>query len=162
MISSRRTGTEFVNAPRGVETLTLRELEALPRTLLPVLLAFLHTGVARQKTVCAQRGPQLWIELRNRARQSHAYRSGLPANAPAMRGDNHVHLLRHVREFQRLGGVMLPREVREIILDSPLVHRELAGTCAQKHTRNGFLAAAGTEKPICARDGRARRTQRSS
>src|SRR5437879_9237652 len=105
MISSRRTGTEFVNAPRGVETLTLRELEALARALLPVLLAFLHTGVARQKTICAQRWPQIWIELRNRARQSHAHRASLSADAAAMRSHHHVHLLRHVRELQRLCGV---------------------------------------------------------
>jgi len=48
--------------------LTLRELEALARALLPVFLAFLHTGVARQKTVGTQCRAQLRIESRNGAR----------------------------------------------------------------------------------------------
>src|SRR5215475_5321638 len=73
--------------------LTLRELEALARALLPVLLAFLHTGVARQKTVGAERGTQLRIEPRDGARQSHANRSGLPAYAAAVRGHDDIHLI---------------------------------------------------------------------
>src|SRR6266852_5150116 len=46
--------------PRGplTQRLALGELESLSRALLPVLLALLHTRVARQKTVLAQRRPQ--------------------------------------------------------------------------------------------------------
>src|SRR5229473_1546541 len=128
--------------PRGPLTrrLALGELESLARALLPVLLALLHTGVARQKTVLAQRRPQLRIEFRNCARQSHAHRAGLAADAAATRGDNNVYLVGEAGELQRLDGVVLPREIREILLDRSLVHRELAGACAQENTRNGFLA----------------------
>ena len=63
------------------QRLALGELESLARALLSVFLAFLHARVARQKTVGAQRRPQLRIELRNRARQAHAHRAGLPADA---------------------------------------------------------------------------------
>src|SRR5713101_7986114 len=46
----------------GPQKLTLRELEALARALLSVLLAFLHSRIARQKSILAQRRPQLRIE----------------------------------------------------------------------------------------------------
>src|SRR6266478_7797869 len=106
------------------ERLALGELESLTCALLAVLLAFLHTGVACQKTIGAQRRPQIWIELRNGARQSHADGTGLSTNAATMRGDNYVHLLGHIREFERLGSVVLPRKIREVIVDRAFVYRE--------------------------------------
>src|SRR5262249_10117339 len=139
-----------------------RKLEALARAFLPVLLAFFHTGIARQKTILSQRRPQLRIEARNRSRQSHAYRTSLPTNSATSRRDHYIDLLGQASKLQRLGGVVLPREIRKVLLDRPAVHREFAGTCAHNHSRDRFLAAAGAEKPICARDGRTRRTQRSS
>src|SRR6266851_5513684 len=150
--------------PRGplTQRLALGELESLSRALLTVLLALLHTRVARQETVLAQRRPQLRIETRNCSRQSHAHRAGLPANAAAIRGHDYVHLVRQARKLQRFGGVMLPGEIGEILLHRSLVDRELARAGAQKHARDRFLAAARTQKPVCARDGRTRRTQRSS
>src|SRR6266478_8036749 len=147
---------------RHHKKLTLRELEALARALLAVLFALLHTRVARQKTVGAQRGPQLRIEACDGARQSHAHRASLPPNAAAFRGHYDIDLVREAGELQRFGGIMLPREVGEVLLDRALVYRELARACAQKYARDGFLAAAGAEKPTCARDGRTRKTQRSS
>src|SRR6195256_1629648 len=77
----------------GPQKLTLRELEALTRALLSVLLAFLHSRIARQKSVFPQRRPQLRIESRNRTRQSHAHRPCLPAHAAAMRRHHHVYLV---------------------------------------------------------------------
>src|ERR1700716_4223456 len=53
LVPVNRNGVRDV--PRDVKKLTLRKLEALARALLPVLLAFLHTRVARQETICAQR-----------------------------------------------------------------------------------------------------------
>jgi hypothetical protein len=55
----------LVQNPRS--KLAFRELETLARSLLPVLLAFLHTGVASEKAVGAQRRAQFRIELRDRA-----------------------------------------------------------------------------------------------
>src|SRR5207248_3602789 len=49
--------------------LTLGELESLSCAFLPVLLAFLHSGIARQKSVLPQGRAQFWIESRNRPRQ---------------------------------------------------------------------------------------------
>src|SRR5208282_4748033 len=104
--------------------LSLRKLEAFPRALLPVLLAFLHTGIARQKSVLPQRRPQLRVILRDRSRQSHPHRSGLPANPAAMRGHLHVHLVSQVRELQRLDRIMLPRMIRKIIRHLAPIDRE--------------------------------------
>src|SRR5260370_22273317 len=78
----------------GPQKLSLRKLEAFPRALLPVLLPFLHTGIARQKSVLPQSRPQLPIKSRDRSRQSHAHRSSLPTNAAAMRRHLHIHLIR--------------------------------------------------------------------
>src|SRR5262249_35194487 len=106
--------------------LTLGELESLSCALLPVLFAFLHTGIARQKTVLAQCRTQLRIESRNRAGEPHADRSSLTANAAAMRGHYDVNLVRQIRELHRLRRVVLPRKIRKILLNRPAVHRELA------------------------------------
>src|SRR5713101_1682929 len=145
------------------QKLTLRELEALARALLSVLLAFLHPGIARQKSVLAQRRAQLWIKSRYRSRQSHAHRASLPAHAAAMRRHYHVHLVRDIRKLQWLDRVMLPRVVREILFHRPAVDGELARSRTQEHARHRLLAPPGSQKPsLCAHDGRARRTQCSS
>src|SRR5215831_18661908 len=101
-------GTACAVPPEVVERhqLTLGELEALARALLPVFLAFLHTGVARQKSVLAQGWSKFRIETADGAGKPHAHRSGLPTDASAMRGSNHIHLLGEVCKLQRLGGVM--------------------------------------------------------
>jgi len=52
-MTGRDDGTETSAHNNAREKLTLRELEALARALLAVLLALLHTGVARQKTIGA-------------------------------------------------------------------------------------------------------------
>src|SRR5216684_118716 len=127
----------------GPQNLALRELEALARALLSVLLAFLHS--------------------RNRSRQSHAHRSGLSAHAATMGCYHDIYLVGDIREFQRLDRVMLPRVIRKILLDRSAVYRELAGPRTQEHARHRFLAPSRTQKPsLCARNGRTGRTQRSS
>lgn len=47
--------------------LTLAELEALPRSLLPVLLAFSHARITREEAVLPQSMPQVGIQNRKRA-----------------------------------------------------------------------------------------------
>src|SRR6266849_341687 len=136
----------------GAKKLALRELEALARALLSVLLAFLHARIARQKSVLAQRRTQLWIELRDRPRQSHAHGAGLAANAATMRGHNHVHLVGDIRELQRLDRVILPRMIREILFHRPAVDLKLAVPWTQEHARHRFLAPSGSQNPsLCAR-----------
>src|SRR6266481_5328838 len=145
------------------QKLTLRELEALARALLSVLLAFLHSRIARQKSIFPQRRPQLRIESRNRPRQSHAHRSRLSAHSAAMRRHHHVYLVGDIRELQRLDRIMLPRVIRKILLDRAAVHRELSRTRTQEHARHRFLAPPRSQKPsLRAHNGRTSSTQRSS
>src|SRR5260370_41611443 len=123
-----------------LQKLTLRELEALARAFLSVLLAFLHSRIARQKSVLAQRRAQLWIKSRNRTRQSHAHRASLSAYAAAMRRHHHVHLVRDIRELQWLARVMLPRVVWKILFHCPAGDGELARAPTQETARHPLLA----------------------
>jgi hypothetical protein len=156
---------EFVAtlAQPGPQKLPLRKLEAFPRALLPVLLPFLHTGIARQKSILPQSRPQLRVITRDRSRQSHPHCPSLPANAAAMRGDLDVHLVRQASKLQRLDRIMLPSMIRKIILHLAAIDSELSATSAQKYSSHRLLAPASPEKPsLCARNGRTSRTQRSS
>src|ERR1700688_435128 len=143
--------------------LALGELEALACPLLAVLLAFLHARIASQKSILAQRRAQFRIEHRNGARQAHANRSSLASDSTALGGDHYIPLIVQARELQRFSGVMLPRHVWKIFFRRSAIYLELAGTGAQKNSRNRFLAATCTQNPsLLAHEGRTSRTQRSS
>jgi hypothetical protein len=140
--------------------LALGELEALARALLAVLLAFLHTGIARQETVGAQRRAKLRVEAADGAGESHANCSGLTTNAAALGGANDIDLIGQAGELQRLDSVMLPSVIGEISIDGATVDGEFSRARAKKNARNRFLAAACAIKPSCfARDGRTGCTQ---
>src|SRR5260370_16805442 len=130
-----------------LQKLTLRELEALARAFLSVLLAFLHWRIARQKSVLAQRRAQLWIKSRNRTRQSHAHRASLSAYAAAMRRHHHVHLVRDIRELQWLDRVMLPRVIWKILFHCPAVDGELSSAPTQENTPPPFLSPPPPPNP---------------
>src|SRR5450432_2906622 len=135
--------------------LALGELEALACALLSVLLALLHARIAGEKSILAQRGAQFGVEHRNGAGQAHAYGSGLSTDAAAFGGDHHVHLIMQIGELERLGGVVLPRKIREILFGGAAVYGEFAGAGAQKHACNRLFAAAGSENPrLLAHEGR--------
>src|SRR4029077_526775 len=143
--------------------LALGELEALACALLSVLLAFLHSGIARQKPVLAQRRSELRVVTRDRPRQAHAYRACLSAHAAAMRRHDNIHLVGDIGELQRFDRVMLPRVIRKILLHRAAVNLELTRPRTQEHARHRLLAAPWSQKPcLCALDGRTSRSQRSS
>src|SRR5260370_9710610 len=72
-------------------------------------------------------------------------------------------LVREIGKLEWLDRVMLPRVVRKILFHCPAVDGELARPRTQEHARHRLLAPPGSQKPsLCARDGRARRTQCSS
>src|SRR5215472_11193971 len=150
-------------SPVTKNRLTLGELEPLSCAFLPVLLAFLHSRIARQKSVLPQGWPQLLIESRNRAGQSHAHGASLPAHTAADGACHYIHLVDQVAELQRLGRFMLPRMIREILLHGSVVDGELPRTRAKEHPCYGLLAPPSSHKPcLRARYGRSRCTQRSS
>src|SRR5690349_9536050 len=129
------------------KSLTLRELEALARALLAVLLAFLHARIARQESVFPQCRPQFGVEPRDRAGESHANGPCLSASAAAVRRDHHIDLVSKIGEFQRLGGVVLPSEIGEVLLYRPAVDRKFARAWPNEYARHGFFPAAGTLEP---------------
>src|SRR2546426_2343364 len=144
--------------------LALAELEALPCSLLPVLLAFFHARIARQKSVLAQAVAQLSVEPGQRARQPHAHRARLPAGAAALGCGHHVHLVQCIGELQRLNGRVFPGDVLEIIFHGPAVHLILAAAQPEKHARHRLLAASRAVEPRLGRalNGRCCRTHSSS
>src|SRR5258705_83923 len=158
------TPPELVAAGKTpLNSLTLRELEALACALLPVLLAFLHSGVARQKSVLAQSRPQFRVEAADRARESHAHRSRLSAHAAALSRGYDINLLGQARELQRLRGVMQPRVIRKILHGGTAVDRKLPRPRPEENARDRFLAASRAVKPgLAARCGRINSTQSSS
>src|SRR4029079_17459932 len=64
-----------------IESLTLAELEAAPRALLSVLLAFLDAGVPGQEAGLLQPLPQLEVEFAERARDAVTDGAGLGGGA---------------------------------------------------------------------------------
>src|ERR1019366_5113519 len=98
---SRQSGTEFWRAPRPAlagalsvkvephtNRLALAELEALAGALLPVLFAFLHARITRQKPVFAQARAQFRLEDRQRAGKPHAQGARRSTHAATVHGCN--------------------------------------------------------------------------
>src|SRR5208283_499776 len=160
----RRANSALLRMTTQTKRLPLGELEALACTLLAVLLAFLHAGIARQKAVLAESGTQFRVKEADGAGKSHAHRASLPANAATLGRADDVHLFGDAGEFKRLGGVMTPGMIGKIFIDFAAVHREFAGASAQEYASHGFLAASRAEEPIlCAHNnGRFHCTQCSS
>jgi hypothetical protein len=71
----------------------------------------------------------------------------LAAYTAAVSGNNHIHLIRQIRKFQRLERIMLPRVVRKIDIRGALVDGEFAATGAKENARHRFFAAAGSVDP---------------
>src|SRR5260370_11628013 len=144
--------------------LALAELEALSRSLLPVLLALFHARIARQKSVLAQAVAQFGVEPGQRARQPHAHRARLPAGAAALGSGHHVHLGQCVGKLQRLNRSVFPSDILEIIFHVPAVHLILAAAQPDKHPRHRLLAAPRAVEPRLDRalNGRCCRTHSSS
>src|SRR6202041_463560 len=107
------TGREFgpVHGTGPMVLLPLAELEAPTCAFLSVFLSFLHARITRQKSILAQRGTQLRVQLRERASDAHTHGSSLPAYAAALDLRLHLDLVEHLGEFQRLNGGRVPCHV---------------------------------------------------
>src|ERR1044072_133904 len=82
--------------------LAFRELDALARALRAVLLALLGARVARHEPGVLERGPEVRVELHERARDAVAHRPRLTRRASARDVDDDVKLARGVGERQGL------------------------------------------------------------
>src|ERR1041385_3093199 len=120
--------------------LAFRELEALARALLPVLLALLGARVARHESRVLERGPEVCVELHQGARDALAHRAGLPRRASARDVDDDVELVCGVGERQGLADDHAQGLVGEILFEGLAVDLEVARTRPQVNPRGRSLA----------------------
>src|ERR1700674_5811872 len=123
--------------------LALRVLRSLASSLQPVLLAFLHPGVASQKAGLLEHGPELRVVLDQGAGDAVRDSARLAAGSPTHHLDADVELALRARDpkwSQRRHLEDAAAQVRErvFVVDH---HAALAGLDA--HARNGVLAPAG-------------------
>src|SRR3989337_172819 len=123
--------------------LALRPLEALARPLLAVLLAFLHPGIAGQKTVLAQLRTQRRIGQRQRPRQPLADGARLAVAAAALDGNVGIELVGNAGEDQRPAGMFAPGRAGENFFQRAAVHAQLPAAGTEVDTRHRGLAPAG-------------------
>src|SRR5262249_1660755 len=125
---------------------TLRELEALARTRLAVLLALFHARIAREEALGLEGGTQVGVGLDEGARDPVADGAGLAGRAAAGDIDPRVELGGRFRLVQRGGGGNAQRFRRKIVVERAAIDRDLAAAVRESDARNGGLAAAGTEE----------------
>src|SRR5438270_3503463 len=96
---------EPVPFPMFVQQLPLAELEAFTRTLLAVLLAFLHAAIASEKASGLQLGAQLRAELQQRAGNAHLHRASLGGDATAVDLGDHIKSARDFGSLERTARI---------------------------------------------------------
>src|SRR5215471_19774165 len=82
--------------------LAFRELEALTRALLTVLLTLFGAGVTREQSGLLELLAQLGVEFEQRARDAVTHRAGLAGDAAAVDIDHHVEFVDRVGQLQWL------------------------------------------------------------
>src|SRR5918911_1676275 len=120
--------------------LSLRELEALARALLSVLLALLDAGVARHEARLLERAPEVAVELHQRARDAVADGSGLTRGAAARDVDDDVELVRRVGHLEGLADDYAQGLVGEVLLEGLAVDADFAGARTEVDARGRRLA----------------------
>src|SRR5215213_3982622 len=120
--------------------LAFRELEALARALLAVLLAFLGAGVAGDEAGVLERGAEVGVELHQRARDAVAHGAGLAGRAAARDVDDDVELAGGVGERQRLADDHAERLVGEVLVEGLAVDLDLARARPKVDARGRSLA----------------------
>src|SRR5215472_3430706 len=129
--------------------LPLAELEALARTLLSVLLAFLAAGVARKHAFALQFRAQLGVELEQSAGDAQAHGTGLSIHASAIDGGDHAKVAAGFGYHKRLARRDALLFGDEILIEGAIVHLELARSGTQKDSSGRRLAASGSVKLCC-------------
>src|SRR5882762_3864917 len=85
-------------------SLSLRELEALARALLTVLLAFLNARIAGHQARLLQGRPQVGVVQHQSPRNAVANRTGLARGAAARHIDQNVKLVAGLSQIKRLAN----------------------------------------------------------
>src|SRR2546430_13521525 len=97
---------------------SLRELEALARTLLSVLLTFLNPRIARDQSGLLQGGSQIAVVFDQCARDAVTNRTRLPGRPAARNINQHVKFVCSLSHLQRLANDHPQRLIRKIRFES--------------------------------------------
>jgi hypothetical protein len=108
--------------------LSLRELEALARALLAVLLAFLSSRVASNQACFLESHAEIRIHHHKRARNPVPNSACLSGDATAVNAHYHVNFIDRVRQLKRLPDYHPVRFILEIIFNLALIDGYLAGS----------------------------------
>src|SRR6266404_5607378 len=122
-----------------ISKLSLRELEALARALLSVLLAFLDPRIARDQARMFQGRPQVAVVLNQSSRNSVTNRAGLACRSAAGNVDQHVELGRRLSQLHRLTNNHSQRLVRKIHIKRSAINLEVARAGSQIDSRRRAL-----------------------
>src|SRR5436309_8761251 len=104
----------------------LAELEALARSRLSVLFAFLHARVARQQTLAAQQRPKRLVFPRQGPGDRHAQRPRLARETTTVDPRHHVVLVTGIRDGERVQGVPHQRFALQVLGQRAPVDQVLA------------------------------------
>src|SRR5918912_3769156 len=126
--------------PQSAIGLPFRELEALARALLSVLLAFFDARVARDEPRMLQGRAQVGVEFDERARDAVADRAGLACWPASIHVDENVKLVRRLGQLQRLADNHAQRLVRKILLEGFAIDLDFARARPQIDARRRSLA----------------------
>ena len=145
-ISERRFIT-FINLwhpASSLYALAFRELEALARALLAVLLTLFRSRVARNKTGLLQTSAKIGIKLDKRARQSVTNCACLTCWPAAVNVDQYVELADRICQMKRLAYDHAMHFVLKVIFKFALINNNLSGAGLDEDSRGRALATART------------------
>ncbi len=120
------------------------ELEALARTLLPVLLSLMCASIARQQSEPLQFPSELRIKFNESAGDAEARRPSLSAQPAAIGEDHDVEPVRGFGREQRLPHISASRLVHEIMFETAVVNSNLPFSRPQKNARGSGLSPPGS------------------
>ena len=124
--------------------LALGELRCATSGLQTVLLALLHTRIAREETGLLQDGAVLGVDQQQSAGNAVAQSAGLTGNAAAFNGGNDVDLAELLGSGERLTDDHLQGLETEILVDVAAVDGDGAGAVLEEvNAGDGGLSTAG-------------------
>src|SRR3989338_1627389 len=132
----------FIRLNRALTSLSLLELESPPSAFSPVLLSFLHAGIARQVVTAAKQMLECGIERAKRPRDGMTDCAGLAGKTAAADVRDHIHFSDKIPGFQRLFDNHLKRRPAEILGKASSVDFDGAGSFVELNPRSRFFAAA--------------------
>jgi hypothetical protein len=109
--------SQIANPKSQIKELSLRELEALARALLTVLLALFDARIAGHQTGVLERGAKIVVVFEQRARNAMTHGARLSGRSSARYVNDDVEFARGIGKIQRLADDHPESLIREILLE---------------------------------------------